>query len=472
MRLLRRVAALTQETRYPRPSQTRTEMGEHAERPDLAVIIPALNERENLELLLPALRETLEGLDAGWEILVVDGGSTDGTAEVSRRRGARVVRQQERGYGGALLAGFAATTAPYIVHMDADLSHRPVFLEEFWKQRGQAEVFIASRYVAGGQADMGRFRRTLSRVLNTIYRRVLALNIQDLSSGYRMYRRDALSGLALSARDFDILEEILIRAYANGWQVREVPFHFMSRGSGRSHARLFKFGWAFTKTLLRMWQLRNSVASADYDDRAFDSRIPLQRYWQQARHRIILEFLRASAPAAGSRVLDVGCGSSRIIQDLPEAVGLDVLLPKLRFLRPRHGPLVQGSVFSLPFRDETFDTVICSEVIEHIPDVPEVLGEMTRVLRSVGTLIVGTPDYGRPLWWMLEWIYGKILPGAYAREHITHFTRAGLSRRLGAIGYTIQDVKYVGFCEMIFRARKPGASLTSADPTRSEAKAL
>jgi dolichol-phosphate mannosyltransferase len=429
-------------------------VAEHAERPDLAVIIPALNERENLELLLPALRETLEGLGACCEIVVVDGGSTDGTPEAARRRGARVVGQQERGYGGALLAGFAATTAPYVAHMDADLSHRPVFLEQFWRQRAQGEVLIASRYVPGGRADMGGVRRALSRILNTVYRRALSLDIRDLSSGYRMYRREALAGLNLSARDFDILEEILIRAYANGWQVREVPFHFMSRGSGRSHARLVKFGWAFARTLVRMWQLRNSVASADYDDRAFDSRIPVQRYWQRARHRIILEFLRASVPAADSRVLDVGCGSSRIIQDLPEAVGLDILLPKLRYLRSRHGRLLQGSVFALPFRDGAFNAVICSEVIEHIPDLPEVLREITRVLRPGGILILGTPDYGRRLWWILEWIYGKVLPDAYAREHITRFTRESLTRRLQKAGYVVQTYRYVGGCEMIFHARR------------------
>jgi SAM-dependent methyltransferase len=346
--------------------------------------------------------------------------------------------------------------------MDADLSHRPVFFEEFWKQRTQGDVLIASRYVPGGRADMGRFRRALSRILNTVYRRVLSLDIRDLSSGYRMYRREALAGFTLSARDFDILEEILIRAYANGWQVREVPFHFMSRGSGQSHARLFRFGWAFARTLLRMWQLRNSVASADYDDRAFDSRIPPQRYWQRARHRTILEFLRVAPPAPGLPVLDVGCGSSRIIQDLPQAIGLDLLLSKLRYLRTRHRRLLQGSIFALPFRDSTFDAVICSEVIEHIPDTPEVMGEMTRVLRQGGTLIVGTPDYGRYLWWIIEWIYGKLLPGAYAQEHITHYTRDSLAARLGHHGYTIESVRYVGFCEMIFRARK-AAPLAAAD---------
>lgn len=430
-------------------------------RPELAVVIPALNERENLELLLPALRETLEGIGVPHEVVVVDGGSHDGTRAEAERRGARVVDQQDRGYGGALLAGFAATTAPYIVTMDADLSHRPVFLEEFWKHRNEAEVLIASRYVAGGRADMGWFRRALSHLLNRTYRRVLSLPIHDLSSGFRLYRRDVLAGLSLMARDFDVLEEILIRIHAQGWRIQEVPFHYMARASGRSHVRLLRFGWAFLKTLVRMWQLRNSVASADYDHRAFDSPIPVQRYWQRARYRIILELLESCRRGGGEAVLDIGCGSSRIIQDLPEAIGLDILLPKLRFLRDRHARLVQGSVLALPFPDGAFDAVICSEVIEHIPDQPQLLNEMSRVLRSGGTLILGTPDYGRWLWWVLEWIYGKILPGAYAHEHITYFTRESLAERLRATGYAIHDLRYVGFCEMIFRATKPESLPTS-----------
>jgi dolichol-phosphate mannosyltransferase len=422
-------------------------------RPDLAVVIPAWNERENLELLLPALREVLAALGVTYEIVVADGGSRDGTREAAEKRGARVVLQQERGYGGALLAGFGATTAPYIVTMDADLSHRPVFLEEFWRRRDEAEVLIASRYVPGGRADMGALRRLLSHILNRTYARALSLPLRDLSSGFRMYRRDALKTLELVARDFDVLEEILIRVHCEGWRIREVPFHYMARGSGRSHVRLFQFGWAFLKTLVRMWQLRNSVAAADYDHRAFSSPIPLQRYWQRARHRIILGYLEER-----QGILDIGCGSSRIILDLPDAVGLDILLRKLRWLRPRHGRLLCGTCEALPFRAASFSTIVNSQVIEHVPDRPEIWAEMGRVLRPGGILILGTPDYGRWLWWVLEWIYGKVLPGAYAKEHITHFTREALAERLRDAGYEIVDCQYVGLCEMIFKARKPLAA--------------
>jgi dolichol-phosphate mannosyltransferase len=435
------------------PAQSGTD--DSREHPDLAVVIPAWNERENIELLLPALKEMIADLGLTAEIVVADAGSRDGTAEAAQRRGAIVVVQKEPGYGSVLLAGFAATSAPYIVTMDADLSHRPVFLEEFWRRRDEAEVLIASRYVPGGRADMSRFRRLLSHILNRTYSRVLSFPLRDLSSGFRMYHRDVLLGLTLAARDFDVLEEILIRVHAEGWHILEIPFHYMSRGSGRSHVRLFKFGWAFAKTLVRMWKLRNSVAAADYDHRAFDSPIWLQRYWQRTRHRIVLGFLEDR-----KSVLDIGCGSSRIIQDLPDAVGLDILQHKLRWLKPRHRLLVRASCNRLPFRTGSFAAVINSEVIEHVPDCPDIWSEMWRVLRPGGILVVGTPDYSRWLWWILEWIYGKVLFGAYAHEHITHFTQEAVARRLRAVGYEILDCRYVGFCEMIFKAKKPPPAAT------------
>lgn len=226
--------------------------------PDVTVVIPALNEQDNLSLLLPLVGDAMNELSLRGEIIVVDGGSHDQTKAVAARLGARVVEQQERGYGGALLAGFAAASAPYVITMDADLSHQPVFLKDFWQQRSQAELLIASRYVIGGKAEMGKVRRVLSLALNRTYSRVLDLPLRDVSSGFRMYDRRVLNGLDLKARDFDALEEILVRIYVAGGRVREVPFHYQVRNSGKSHAKLVRFGWAFSKTLLRMWRLRHS----------------------------------------------------------------------------------------------------------------------------------------------------------------------------------------------------------------------
>jgi dolichol-phosphate mannosyltransferase len=226
--------------------------------PDLTIVIPALNEQENLRLLLPQIHEVLNELAIRSEVLVVDGGSHDQTQQVASAAGARVVEQSERGYGGALIAGFAAAKAPHVATMDADLSHPPVFLKDFWQQRHEADLLVASRYVQGGRAEMGRGRRVLSYILNRTYASVLRLNLRDVSSGFRLYQRSALQNLDLRARDFDALEEILVRIYINGGRVKEVPFHYQVRNSGKSHAKLVRFGWAFSKTLLRMWRLRNS----------------------------------------------------------------------------------------------------------------------------------------------------------------------------------------------------------------------
>src|SRR5207253_88977 len=82
-----------------------------------------------------------------------------------------------------------------------------------------------------------------------------------------------------------------------------------------------------------------------------------------------------------------------------------------------------GSIFELPFKDASFDCVICSEVIEHVPADEKVFSELLRVLEPGGRLILGTPDYDRWRWRALEWVYGKVSPGGYADEHITHYSR-------------------------------------------------
>lgn len=417
---------------------------------DLSIIILAINERENLELLLPSLWDVLKSMGVNAEVLVVDGGSQDGTQQAAEARGARVLQQKERGYGGALLTGFAAARGRYVLTMDADLSHRPSFVAEMWQAREQAHVLIASRYVPGGKAEMSWFRRFLSKVLNGTFARVLSLPYKDLSSGFRMYRADALKSMTIEARDFDVLEEILLRIYAEGWSIKELPFEYQARGAGRSKAKLLKFARAYLRTLLRMWRLRNSVDSADYDYRAFNSPIWLQRYWQRARHTIILGFT-----GDATDVLDIGCGSSRIIIDLKNAVGMDILERKLRFLKPRHDKLVKGSTFALPFKDQSFDVIINSQVIEHVPADPVIMTEMSRVLRPGGTLILGTPDYGRWSWVALEWMYGKVLAGGYAHEHITHYTRKSLIELMKHHGFEILDWKYVGYSEITVKGRKP-----------------
>ena len=416
----------------------------------ISVVIPALNEGSNLRHLLPRLQQVVSTLaPQRYEIIIVDGGSTDDTVDVANSLGARVIPQDEPGYGGALKAGFQSAQGEYILTLDADLSHDPDFIERMWKAGREAEVIVASRYVPQGAATMPLPRKVLSLILNKFFTKGLSLPLHDISSGFRLYRASAIKGMSLESLDFDVLEEILIRCYAQGYRIKETPFQYLPRQEGYSHISLLRFGVAYLRTFHRMWTLRNSILCADYDDRAFDSRIPPQRYWQRRRHRIVTRFA-----SGGGRCLDVGCGSSRILASLENVVGADISLGKLRWARKYGKPLVNASISDLPFAEGAFDCVISSEVIEHIPADPKPFLEMRRVLKGDGLLILGTPDYGRLSWRLIEALYHHLIPGGYADEHITQYTRAELVQSMEELGFLLSDVEYVLNSEMILLFRR------------------
>lgn len=227
---------------------------------DLSIVIPTLNERENLRLVLPALADTLRTLGLRGEIFVIDGGSSDGTVAEAERQGARVIVVPTGGYGEAMRQGLQQATGEYVVTMDADLSHEPEVIETLWAARAPLTIGIASRYVQGGSAAMSRLRWLLSRILNAVFARGLALPVKDLSSGFRIYPAADARGLRPTAGDFDILIELLVRAYKSGWRIVEVPFHYAPRRSGSSKARVFRLGRAYIRTFVRLWKLRNAAA--------------------------------------------------------------------------------------------------------------------------------------------------------------------------------------------------------------------
>ena len=418
--------------------------------PELSVVIPALNEGANLVALLPELDRVLRGLGTTFEVIIVTRHPDALTRKAALESHARLIEQSEPGYGGALRAGFGETRGVYLLTLDADFSHPPEFVADMWNARSTADLTIASRYVRGGSADMPVLRHVLSRVLNLFFRRGLSVQVHDLSSGFRLYRREAVQPLRLSARDFDVLQQLLIYAYTEGWRIREIPFAYAPRKHGSSHARTFRLGRAYLRTFWSLWKLRNSILAADYDDRAHDSVIWLQRYWQRKRFEYVTELVAGQGP-----VLDVGCGSSRIIAALPiGSVAVDVLMRKLRYARKFGRPLVHASGFSLPFADESFPCVLCSQVIEHVPKDSSILDELCRVLRVGGRLVLGTPDYANWQWVCMEKAYGMAAPGAYADEHIAHYTYDELARIFQERGFELEASRYILKGELIMAFRK------------------
>jgi dolichol-phosphate mannosyltransferase len=419
---------------------------------DLSVIIPAHNEGPNLRVLLPQLRALLDGLGITSEVLVVVRDVDDETAEAVGNGLGTVVRQREPGYGGALRTGFSQAAGRYVLTMDADLSHPPSFAADLWRRRDEAEVLIASRYVEGGSARMPLVRALLSRVLNRFFALGLGVPLRDLSSGFRLYRRGALDLRGVTARDFDVLPEIVVRAYTEGFRVREIPFRYEPRVHGSSNARILPFGLAYARTFHTLWSLRNSVASADYESRAFDSVVPLQRLWQRRRHRHVTTLLEG-----GRRTLDVGCGSSRILAALPRgSVGVDILIRKLRHARRFDRPRVQASALRLPFRDAAFGQVLCSNLLELVPRDGRALDELVRVLAPGGRMILATPDYGRWAWVLAGALYERLVPGAGATRHLARYTRRALVADLALRGCVLEASRTILGTEMVLAFRKAG----------------
>jgi SAM-dependent methyltransferase len=111
----------------------------------------------------------------------------------------------------------------------------------------------------------------------------------------------------------------------------------------------------------------------------------------------------------------------------------------------------------LPFKNSSFDCVISSQVIEHIPFDESLFSEMRRVLAPGGRLIIGTPDYATRGWRIIEPLYGHLIPGGYHDEHITHYTHESLSRILTRHGFVAEESAYVWRSELIMRWRRPAA---------------
>jgi dolichol-phosphate mannosyltransferase len=210
--------------------------------PQLSVIVPTFNERDNVTTLYRRLETALTGVS--WEVIFVDDNSPDGTWDVVgtlARQDSRVRcirRIGRRGLSGACIDGILASSAPYVAVIDADLQHDetrlPIMLLVL--QNGEADLVVGSRYIEGGSADSFNKQRAGASALATeVAKRVLRVEIADPMSGFFMIRHDRFEQLApeLSTQGFKILLDIVATARGK-LRIKEIPFTFGSRLHGES----------------------------------------------------------------------------------------------------------------------------------------------------------------------------------------------------------------------------------------------
>jgi glycosyltransferase involved in cell wall biosynthesis len=234
--------------------------------PDLSVVIPVYNEEENLPLLWPELRGVLDGLGLGYEVLFVDDGSHDRSAEIIRgfREGdarVRLVRLKENaGETAATDAGFKAAGGRWVVVMDADLQNDPHDIPRLLAELEQWDAVTGWR-VKRGDGD-SLVRRLSSAVANRVRNRLSDETIEDSGCTFRAFRRECLRGLVLY-RGFHRFVPTLLRM--RGYRVVEIPVNHRPRRFGRSkYGIMNRVFVAFVDLLVVRWMksrlLRYEVA--------------------------------------------------------------------------------------------------------------------------------------------------------------------------------------------------------------------
>ena len=215
-------------------------------RPCLSVAVPCFNEAETVAALVERV------LASPWtaEIVVVDDGSTDGTAkvladlvdELDDPRLTVVTHQRNRGKGAALRSAFAVVTGEYVVVQDADLEYDPreydVLLEPL--ERGVADVVFGSRFLSGRPHRVLYFWHSLgNRSLTLLSNMFTDLNLSDMESCYKCFRREVLDSVMLREDRFWIEPELTAKVAGGGWRIYEVGISY----SGRTYAEGKKIGW-------------------------------------------------------------------------------------------------------------------------------------------------------------------------------------------------------------------------------------
>ena len=237
--------------------------------PTISVVIPALNEAENLRHVLPLIPSGIH------EVILVDGASTDGTAEVARelRPDIRFVQQQGRGKGAALRSGFAAARGDIVVMLDADGSTDPREIPSFVEALLNGADFVkGSRFLpGGGTADMETYRKLGNMAFVYSVRLLFGGRYTDLCYGYNAFWRRVLPQLQLDGEGFEIETMMNVRALKAGLIVAEVPSFESHRIHGESHLRTIPDGFRVLRTIFSE-RFRSTTLDAQRPVEATDGR--------------------------------------------------------------------------------------------------------------------------------------------------------------------------------------------------------
>src|SRR5262245_2220662 len=382
--------------------------------PCLSVVMPAFNEEGTIETVIR--RVLASPLVA--EIIVVDDGSSDASAPIVRGiddpRVRLFVQPVNLGKGAALRRGFQEATQPYVIVQDADLEYDPREYPTVVAPllSGDADAVYGSRFATGNPHRVLYYWHSVgNRVLTTASNMFTNLNLTDMETCYKAFRREVIQSIEIEEDRFGFEPEITAKLAAAGWRLYEVGISY----SGRTYAEGKKIGWKdgmramygivrYSSAWRRVRERLDNAPDRTIPPAAFDD--------SDAELSSVLSVLEGAdtyadwiyeliQPYLGDRVLEVGAGHGALTERLRH--GSHVTATDLskrcidelaaRFAGDANVEVLQADVAALGAARREFDSVVLVNVLEHIDDDAAALGELRDVLRPGGRICVFVPAF-------------------------------------------------------------------------------
>lgn len=423
-----------------------------------SVVVPAYNEEKRLGFTLSQLRLYSD------DIVVAVDGCTDDTEKVARKLGITVVYSKTRlGKGGAIIEASRFARYDKVIVVDADLPVELEALDRFAEALDHADLCLGSRALWNSKilVEPPWHRKVLGKSFNWLLRKMFHVPIRDSQCGFKAFRKSTvlpiLEKMNVNGWAFDV--ELLLKAYAKGLTVWELPVHWSYRDG--SKLNIFKQTWEMGSSLLMLWfqkQKRENTIPDFYDSlegetyhRAANSWFLPRRFWHSHKNNLIIKNIN------GTTVLDVGCGSGELLEKLQDkdVYGVDVGEDFIRYCLSHHGyaKVSKQSAENLEFPSGSFEDVICSEVIEHLDNPEKALRECHRVLKLNGRLILTTPR-ACLRWSVLEYVWNHVRRKKLEASHDS-FSTYRLGRLLRQAGFNVEKLKpFMGGCLLFAVATK------------------
>jgi glycosyltransferase involved in cell wall biosynthesis len=406
--------------------------------PVLSVLMPVCNERRTLRTII---RRVLESeIPVPLEIIAVDDGSTDGSADLLRELASADSRirplfhDRNLGKGAAVRTGIGAMRGSIAVIQDADLEYDPADLPRLIAPilDGRADAVFGSRFLASDYRRVLYFWHAVAnKTLTGLANLLCDLNLTDMMTGYKAVRSDLLRQTPLRANGFEIEAELTVRLAQWGIRLYETP----ARYAGRTYAEGKKVHWRDSLAVI------GSLLRCRYFDPRFTTHdgyyiltaVRNARGFNRWMHRRI-------APYVGRRVLEAGCGIGNLTELL---LGADRLIASdfdpfyVEMIDRRFGHLenVRTTPMDLTsaadyqaIEDEKIDTIICLNVLEHIELDEEVLGHFFRLLEPGGHAVILVPQH--------PWLYA---PVDRVLGHCRRYTSDELRVKIERAGFEVVD---------------------------------